>query len=113
MEELSKKFYDGCDKISQAISEMNLENIPLIEKPKSFEPFPYMYVNADDILCQNGWAYPKELECKLEKDTLYKAYLSYDIGTHVMSIYYVEKIKPEKEKLIKFLEGKITELNIW
>ena len=113
MKELSEKFYDACNKISQIIYEMDLDNIQLMEKPKSFDGLSYMFVNADDILHHNGWVYPKELENKLEKDTLYKVYISYHIGTQVTTVHYVEKIKPEKEKLINFLQGKISELKIY
>ena len=113
------------DKIKSLVNTLNLQNIPLMEKPTIYElNYLSTYISKGKFIKSRFpeysdptyWRYPNGIEEKIEDDKTYKVWFEYRDAadpcdsTTWYHVKYIEEVPDDKIALIKYLEKLLKEL---
>ena len=113
------------EQIKSLVDTLNLQNIPLMEKPSErellgvtigFKKGKFIKSRFPEYSDPTYWRYPNGVEEKIEDDKTYKVWFEYRDAadpydsTTWYHVKYIEEVPDDKIALIKYLEKLLKEL---
>lgn len=121
----NKNMENKIEQIKSLVNTLNIQNIPLMEKPSDNELRCVVrigtekgkYIKTSTYSGNTYWGYPNGVEEKVEDDKTYKVWVYYRDAsdpcdsTTCYQVKYIEEVPDDKIALIKYLEKLLKELN--